>query len=101
MNIDGTFLHLIARELEGELKGFRIDKIHMTSKTEFVFAFRTFDGVKKLFISASGQTPGLYITGMQADNPDKPPMLCMLFRKQLVGATLTGIEHAGLDRILF
>ncbi len=101
MNIDGTFLHLIARELEGELKGFRIDKIHMTSKTEFVFAFRTFDGVKKLFISASGQTPGLYITGMQADNPDKPPMLCMLFRKQLVGATLTGIDQAGLDRILF
>ncbi len=101
MNIDGTFLHLIARELEGELKGFRIDKIHMTSKTEFVFAFRTFDGVKKLFISASGQTPGIYITGMKADNPDKPPMLCMLFRKQLVGATLTGIEQAGLDRVLF
>ena len=101
MNLDGTFLHLIARELESELKGFRIDKIHMTSKTEFVFAFRTFDGVKRLFISASGQTPGIYITGMKADNPDKPPMLCMLFRKQLIGATLTGIEQAGLDRILF
>ena len=101
MNIDGTFLHLIARELEGELKGFRTDKIHMTSKTEFVFAFRTFDGVKRLFISASGQTPGIYITGMKADNPDKPPMLCMLFRKQLVGATLTGIEQAGLDRVMF
>ena len=101
MSTDGIFLHLLAREISGELTGFRVDKIHMTSKTEFVFAFRTFDGVKRLFLSCSGANPGMYITGMPQDNPDKPPMLCMLFRKQLVGATLTAIDQAGLDRTLF
>ncbi len=100
MALDGIFLHLLSEELREVLIGSKVDKIHQTQKVELVFTMRTRSGAYRLLMSASGNAPRLHLTTQQIENPPKPPMLCMLLRKHLGGATLVDIQQEGLDRIL-
>ena len=58
-------------------------------------------GGKKLLLSARANSPRINLTGASYENPASPPMLCMLLRKRLGGATVTAIRQNGCDRILF
>lgn len=100
MALDGIFLHLLAEELKEILIGAKVDKIHQTQKTELVFTLRTRSGAYRLLMSASGNAPRLHLTTHSIENPANPPMLCMLMRKHLGGATLLDICQEGSDRIL-
>lgn len=100
MALDGLFLRLLSEELKELLIGAKVDKIYQTQKTELIFSLRTRSGAYRLLISASGNAPRIHLTTHQIENPANPPMLCMLLRKQLGGATLISVEQAGLDRIL-
>lgn len=100
MALDGIFLHLLSEELKEVLLGAKVDKIHQTQKTELVFTMRTRAGAFRLLVSASGNAPRLHLTTHPIENPANPPMLCMLMRKHLGGATLIDIKQEGFDRIL-
>ena len=100
MALDGIFLHLLGQELKDVLLGAKVDKIHQTQKTELIFTMRTRSGAYRLLISASGNAPRLHLTTHSIENPANPPMLCMLMRKHLGGATLVDIKQEGFDRIL-
>ncbi|MBQ8210295.1 MAG: NFACT family protein [Clostridia bacterium] len=100
MALDGIFLHLLGQELKDVLLGAKVDKIHQTQKTELVFTLRTRSGAYRLLVSASGNAPRLHLTTHSIENPANPPMLCMLMRKHLGGATLIDIKQEGFDRIL-
>lgn len=100
MALDGIFLHLLSQELKEVLIGAKVDKIHQTQKTELIFTMRTRSGAYRLLISASGNAPRLHLTTHSIENPANPPMLCMLMRKHLGGATLVDIKQVGFDRIL-
>ena len=39
------------------------------------------------------------LTDIQKENPMQAPMLCMLLRKHLTGATLSEIEQMGFERV--
>ncbi|MBR5753486.1 MAG: NFACT family protein, partial [Clostridia bacterium] len=54
-----------------------------------------------LLLCARANSPRVHLTNASFENPATPPMLCMLLRKRLGGATLTGVRQAGFDRILF
>ena len=43
----------------------------------------------------------MHITENSVDNPQTPPMFCMLLRKRLGSGKLTDIRQDGLERILF
>ena len=101
MALDGAFLRLIKNELEAQLLNTKVDKIYQPSKFDFIFAMRSRDGVKKLLISASPNSPRINITSSSYENPQTPPMLCMLFRKRLSGARLRAIRQPDLERLLF
>lgn len=101
MALDGIFLHLIKSELlETALNG-KVDKIHQPSREELVIHLRTKSGNKKLLLSVRANSPRIHFTQNPPDNPATPPMFCMLMRKRLLNATLTGIRQAGLDRVLY
>lgn len=100
MALDGIFLHLLSDELKSALIGARVDKIYQTQKVELVFLMRTRGGAYRLLMSASGSAPRIHLTAQSIENPSNPPMLCMLMRKHLSGASLTDIEQAGFDRVL-
>lgn len=101
MAIDGLFLHFIKKEIADFAVGAKIDKIYLPTRYELVAVLRTRTQSKRLFISVSGNAPRINFTEYSPENPTNPPMLCMLFRKQLSGAVITDVRQLGYDRILF
>lgn len=102
MSLDGLFLHCIRTELENSIVGAKVDKVYQPSSEELVFSLHTRkQGGKKLLLSARANSPRINLTGASYENPASPPMLCMLLRKRLGGATVTAIRQNGCDRILF
>lgn len=101
MALDGIYLSFLVSKVNELLKGAKVDKIHQPSKNELVFIMRTKGGMHKLYFSADANSPRFSVVEKTPENPQTPPMLCMLFRKKLTSATLVGVEQYGLDRIAF
>lgn len=102
MALDGVFLRHIKSELQLELSESRVDKIYQPSSDELVLTMRSRDsGSKRLLLSARANSPRINITSSTPENPQTPPMLCMLLRKRLSGARLRDIRQIGLERIIF
>lgn len=100
MALDGAFLYAVKNELM-PLIGGRVEKIHQPSREEIVISIRTKQGGKKLYISANAGSARVHITEKTVDNPQTPPMFCMLLRKHLGSGKLIDIRQDGLERILF
>ncbi|MCM1299323.1 MAG: NFACT family protein [Firmicutes bacterium] len=101
MSLDGAYLSLIKQELINKgLIGSRIDKIHQPSREELTITLRGFKGAYKLALSANPSAARVCITEGITDNPQAPPMFCMLMRKHLSGGRLIDISQEGLERIL-
>lgn len=96
MALDGAFLYAVKNELQ-ELIGGRVEKIYQPSREEIVISIRK----KKLYISANASSARVHITQKQPDNPQTPPMFCMLLRKKIGSGRLIEIRQDGLERILF
>ena len=100
MALDGITLGLINKEISQYIIGSKVEKIYQPSKCELVFLLRTRAGAYRLYMSAQAISPRIHLTSYNPENPAQPPMLCMLFRKRLVGATLKEIIQISCDRVL-
>lgn len=100
MALDGAFLYAVKNELM-QLIGGRVEKVFQPSREEIVISMRTKQGSKKLYISANAGSARVHITENKPDNPQTPPMFCMLMRKRLGSGKLMDIRQDGLERILF
>ena len=100
MSFDGLFTRAITNELSSLLKGGRINKIHQPYKNEIILAVRANGVNHKLLLSAHPSYARVQITNEQYDNPNEPPMFCMLLRKHLEGFIIEDIKQAGLDRMI-
>ena len=100
MALDGAFLFAVKKELT-PLIGGRVEKIHQPSREEILISIRTRQGSRKIFISANAGSARVHITEKNVDNPQTPPMFCMLLRKHLGSGKLIDIRQDGLERILF
>jgi predicted ribosome quality control (RQC) complex YloA/Tae2 family protein len=101
MALDGLFFSKIKDELERRAVGARIDKVQQPSKDEVLLSLRGKAGAEKLLCCVRADAPRLHLTAQSAESPQTPPMFCMLLRKYLVGARITGVRQLGLDRLLF
>ncbi len=102
MSLDGIFLNCIRAELENAIIDARVDKVFEPSKEELIITLRTRgQGTKKLLLCARANSPRVSFTEHAYENPASPPMLCMLLRKRLGGAAVTGVRQEGCDRILY
>ena len=103
MALDGTLLLAVKQELTPFVGG-RVDKIYQPSRDELVIGMRAFaEGQNrqgKIFISASGTSGRIHLTREKIENPQTPPMFCMLMRKHFAGGRLTGLRQDGLERVL-
>lgn len=101
MALDGIFLRQIKNEIEKEAVSMRVEKVHQPSKEELVLILRGRNGQKKLLLSSRANSPRIHFTSHAPENPKTPPMLCMLLRKHLTSAMITGFRQVDSDRILF
>ncbi len=99
MPLDAITLTHLTAELNARLAGARVDKVYMPDKNEVVLLLRAKEGNLRLLLSASQNSARLQITRVQRENPKVPPMLCMLLRKHLVGARVTGVFQEPLERV--
>lgn len=99
MPLDGSFIACLRYELNAAI-GCHIDKIHIPAKNEFVFSIRGKNLNKKLFISISPTCPRVSFTDTVFENPENPPMFCMLLRKHLASGRILSIEGIGAERII-
>ncbi len=100
MAFDGFVTHQIARELNNTILGGKTDKIHQPEKDEIIITFRTRTGLFRLLISAATSNPRVHLTEETRENPLTAPLFCMILRKHLAGAKLTGVSQIDFDRIL-
>lgn len=100
MALDGAFLRFIKTELEEKLVGLRVEKVFQPNRDELIVAFRGVSGAYKVLMSARANSPRVNITQYPPENPQTPPMLCMLLRKRLTGARLKAITQHQLERVL-
>ncbi len=100
MAFDGIVISALCKECEEKLKGARIDKIHQPEKDELIISLRTFKGAEKLLICVNPSFPRFHLTNVSKDNPEKPPMFCMLLRKHLSGGKILYIKQSEFERIV-
>lgn len=100
MALDGLYLHCLKQELAASAVGNRVEKVHQPARDEIVLHLRGRSGARKLLISVRPDSPRIHFTSRAPENPEKPPMLCMLLRKYLTGALVSSVEQCGLDRVL-
>ena len=100
MALDGITAHLLASELDEELRGARIDKVFEPDKYTVILHIRTNTGIKKLLISVNPSAPRINITDSTRENPQTPPSFCMLLRKHLSGSRIVSVTNPGYERII-
>ncbi len=99
MAFDGGFLHTVTTELQ-QAVDCHVDKIYQPARDVLVLSLRKKGFVKRLVLSAASGTARVHFTEQKYENPDTPPMFCMLARKIFSSAKLTSVEQKGLERVI-
>ncbi len=98
MAFDAAFLSAVLAEIQARAAGARIEKIHQPSRDTVILHLRCQQGREKLLFAANPTAPRLHLTGASPENPDTPPMFCMLLRKHLSGGRLAEIRQIPMER---
>lgn len=101
MALDGIFLSGLKAEIEENSLFSRVDKVSMPTREEIILTLRGRNGAKKLLFCIRANSPRVHYIDETIENPPSPPMICMLLRKYLIGAMVTGLRQVETDRILF
>ncbi len=97
---DGVVTKCIVEELAGLLTGGRIEKIFQPEADEIIMHIRTRGESVKLLLSASANYPRIHLTETVKENPQVPPMFCMLLRKHLSGGRINAVRFHDYERIV-
>ena len=101
MPLDALCLSGLVRELDQTITGGKIDKIYQPGRDEVILALRTpAQGNVRLLLSANPSHPRPQLTQLTRENPDTPPMFCMLLRKHLSGARILSVAQPPLERVV-
>ncbi len=99
MAFDAFFMTAVLEEIRQKTLGGRVEKIHQPSRDTVILQLRCEGGREKLLIAANPAAPRLHLTAASPENPEQPPMFCMLLRKHLSGARLTQITQLPMERM--
>lgn len=100
MAFDGITIANITRELHQTLLGGRIYKIAQPESDELLLTVKNNGAQYRLLLSADASLPLIYLTDVNKASPMTAPGFCMLLRKHLQNARITGIAQPGLERII-
>lgn len=100
MSLDGITTHFLAKELNDRLTGGRIDKIYQPDRYDIILLVRQKSKNYRVLMSANPSGPRIHISSSTRENPSLAPSFCMLLRKHLAGARITGISAPSFERII-
>ncbi|THF74246.1 Rqc2 family fibronectin-binding protein [Cohnella fermenti] len=99
MSLDGFVTRALTHELQA-LAGARIHKIYQPTENEIMLHLRGQGFGKRLLLSAHPSMPRIHFTEQTWENPQEPPMFCMLLRKHCEGGIIEQIRQDGLERVV-
>ncbi|NCB52634.1 MAG: fibronectin/fibrinogen-binding protein, partial [Clostridia bacterium] len=99
MPLDAICLSALVNELAPALEGARIDKVQQPERDLLLLSLYTSGGNRRLLLSANVGAARLHFTNERMENPDAPPMFCMLLRKHLVGARIKNLSQPAFERV--
>lgn len=100
MGSDLFALAALAKELNNELSGARIDKIQQPEIDELRFFVRAKGKNQCLVVSCNAGAPRIHLTKSKKVSPQVAPNFCMLLRKYLTSATISQVCIYNNDRIV-
>lgn len=100
MALDGMTIHMLTMELSASLLDKRISKISQPEPEQLLFTIKQARGTIRLLISANPSLPLCYLTSENKTAPDKAPNFCMLLRKHIANARITGISQPSGERVI-
>lgn len=100
MPLDGLFVHSLAKELNEQLAGGRITKIHQPYPNEVIMVVRNNSTNYPVLLSANPAYARAQVTKIPYQNPATPPNFAMFLRRNLEGARLQSVSQVANDRIL-
>ena len=98
MAFDAYFLTAVLKEIREKTLGARVEKIYQPSRDTVILLLKGQTGRYKLLLAPNPAAPRLYLTQTSPENPQEPPMFCMLLRKHLLGARLEEISQLPMER---
>ncbi len=99
MAFDAFFLSAVLEEIRQKAIGGRVEKIHQPSRDTVILHLRCPEGREKLLFAPNPAAPRLHFTAASPENPDQPPMFCMLLRKHLSGGRLKAVTQLPMERM--
>ena len=100
MGYDGIFAGVIAKQLAETLAGSRIEKVTQPEPDQIILQVNTAEGRKKLLLSASPRSAGVWFTELTYENPQVAPNFCMLLRKHIQGGRISAVTQIETERII-
>ncbi len=100
MAFDGLTLNIIKSDIEKAI-GSRIEKVNMPNKYSVILTLSSKEFSGRLLLCCNPSYPRIHFTTEKYENPQTPPMICMLLRKRYVGGRLKSVRQQGLDRVLY
>ena len=100
MALDANTLAALAYELDEKLRGGRIDKVYQMSRSQVLLTLRSLGENYRLLLSCDASKGRICLTEQTFENPEMPPVFCMLMRKHLAGGKLLSVETVPNERIV-
>ncbi len=99
MAFDACMMRAVLTELRTEFPEARIEKVLQPQNDEIDMIIRAGKHQRRLVFNVGPNAPRLQLSDVAKENPQQPPMLCMLLRKYFTGARIISAEQLGFDRI--
>lgn len=100
MPLDAICVSALASELNNEISNMKIDRVQQPEKDVFIFQLRGAGRNSRLLVSAGSGSARVHITALNRENPQTPPMFCMLLRKYLIGAKISSVSQPEGERLI-
>ena len=100
MALDSFVITGLARELDRDLRDARVDRVTMPARDRVVLSLRSPQAGNCRLLLSAGAGARVHLTGEKYENPETPPMLCMLLRKLLGGGRVVSVTQPDHERLL-
>ncbi len=101
MSYDAILAGLIAKDLQNELSGAKIEKVQQPENDEILLQLHCINGRKKLLISLAPSGSRVHFTELSYENPQEAPNFCMLLRKHIQGGRINSVTSVENERITY
>ncbi len=100
MALDSFVIGGLAEELHRRLENARVDKVTMPRRDRVILHLRSRDEGNVRLLLCAGNGARVHLTKEKFDNPETPPMLCMLLRKQMAGGRILSVTQPEHERMI-